>query len=344
MLQQSSHYVEKIKEIEDSNDVLIELQNQIPNEDAPAYDYFDDGNNGYLQSMTDLDQDYLQAHKQLIQHPHFEFKSLDDLFPEYQQALGISEIFNTNASFRNELRNAIRLDMILDSNADNNDNNRPFSEQEQPSIYDQMTDHQRLEELQRNKPLIGYWKPSITNVQMTTTIPRMKYTTQILHEYLGPTAPTGDEFFERIGSLCQSIQTPYHVTEVVGVSTMQNKRQGEKSDHAWHQDYGHLQRDANTNNYQNNKHVFMAFPCEDNYVGTGVFSHIVKLKYEQWTKPNGQQELKPGQSIFYRGTIPDKYIVRPKYEPGKELILFRDIDVLHSSPDIQHRTSIIRFG
>ena len=63
----------------------------------------------------------------------------------------------------------------------------------------------------------------------------------------------------------------------------------------------------------------------------------VKLKHEQW----GQSPNKP---IFYRGTVPNEYIVRPRYAAGREIIVFRDVDVLHSTPDIQYRTSIMRFG
>lgn len=350
-----------------SDDIRNELQSQNPNEDAPVYDYYETGkredgvqnnvNDNIFRSMTELDEITLEDHKHIIQHDHYETRSLDDLFPN-KSSLGFSATFNSCASFRNDLRDAMRHDIIFDSNADGTERIKY-----QPPIYGQMTNEQRHEELAKNKPLIGYWKHDDDSDTTTTTSSiassmRMKKTTETLIRYLGPDAPTGDHFFEAIGSLCNSTQAPYHWTEVVGVAATQNSKMGDKTEHAWHQDYGHLE-DRKSNHedttsemhgksedscypYQSNNHVFLAFPFEDNYQGTGVFSHLIKLKHEQWTKPKG--DLVPGKSIFYSGIVPDRYIVRPRYVPGSELIVFRDIDVLHSTPDIQYRTSIMRFG
>jgi hypothetical protein len=46
---------------------------------------------------------------------------------------------------------------------------------------------------------------------------------------------------------------------------------------------------------------------------------------------------------LFDGTVEETHIVRPKYAPGRELLLYRDIDVLHSAPDIPYRTSVMRF-
>lgn len=324
----------------DNDPVKKELHHQDPNEDAPTFDIY---NSDEFYPMTELDVEYLEDHRHLITHPHFETRSLNDLFPN--NAYGLSEKFNTCASFRNRLRGAIRLDMIFGANSDDT---------EQPSMYNEMTDEQRYEEVEKNKILLGYWKIPTISTRTGNNI-QMKHTTNILQEYFGHQAPTGDEFIEKIGSLCNSTQTPYHITDVSGVSAFQNKQQGEKTDHAWHQDYGSLQdkqsmkgtksyNDENDFLYQSNNHVFFAFPATDNYKGTGVFPHLVKLRYEQWAKPKGAKAPIPGKSFFYKGRLPGKYIVRPKYEPGKELLIFRDIDVLHSSPDIQYRASVMRFG
>mmetsp|Transcript_497 Transcript_497/g.614 ORF Transcript_497/g.614 Transcript_497/m.614 type:complete len:359 (+) Transcript_497:170-1246(+) len=328
----SNKFATRINVLHDANavDAPTKRLNQDPNEDASAYDLFSECNNNSLFPMTELDPYYLQYHQKPIRHAHFERRSLDVLFP------GISEPFNSCAAFRTGLRDAIRYDMISDANADAKENNNG----RQPNIYGYMTDQQRVDELQRNQPLISYWKYDDDNNDSadSSNIIRMTHTTKVLRNYLGRIAPTGDEFIESIGSLCQSVQKPHHLTDVAGVSAFHNKKQG--GDHAWHQDYGHLQQQ--NWHYQNNRHVFFGFPLEDNYRGIGVFPHLIKLKQEQWTKPKVGKPL--GQPIFYKGKIPEKYIVRPQYEPGKELIVFRDIDVLHSSPDFQHRISIMRFG
>jgi len=351
-----------------SDDIRKELQSQNPNEDAPVYDYFEtdrnddeDRNNSTdntFRSMIELDKITREDHKHIIHRDHYETRSLDDLFPK-KKSLGFSKKFNSCAPFRNELRDAMRRDIIFDSNADDAENIN-----NQPPIYSRMTNEQKYQELAQNKPLIGNWKydDDSDTTAITSSPIRMKTTTEILSRYLGPDAPTGDKFFEAIGSLCNSTQAPYHWTEVVGVAATQNCKLGDKTVHAWHQDYGHLQdrkpiKQGQTTihghnddsidyhdsyPYQSNNHVFFAFPYEDDYHGTGVFSHLIKLKHEQWAKPKGA--LVPGKSIFYRGTVPDRYIVRPRYVPGSELIIFRDTDVLHSTPDIQYRTSIMRFG
>jgi len=293
--------------------LITEVKSQNSNEDAPVYDFYQNGN---LKSENNIDTVQLS----IVRHRHFETRSLNELFPE----LKFSEMFNSCELFRNELRNAIRHDMVFDDDS-------------QPSIYGRMTKEQRYEELAKNSPLIGYWNSSSAN--------RMRETTRVLQQYLGFNAPSGDVFMDIIGSLCQSTEPPFHWTEVVGVGAMQNKKMGEKSELAWHQDYGCVeqqQQDKKDYITNRNNHVFFGFPCENNYDGAGVFPHLIKLKHEQWRKNPDGMSSKP---IFYRGAVPDQYVVRPRYISGsREIIIFRDVDVFHSSPDIQYRTSIMRFG
>lgn len=302
-----------------SDDLQTELQSQNPNEDSSVYDYTE---HGHVQPLRPLDDRTIHP---IIRHAHFETHSLDDLFP----ALDFSKMFNSNSSFRKELREAIRQDMV-------------FDDQSRPSIYGYMTDEERHHELAKQSSLIGYWKLDEENDrdEGTFTDSRMKQTSAVLWQYLGSKAPTGDEFMETIGSLTNSTDAPFHWTEVSGVAATQNKKMGDKTEHAWHQDYGQLekqqQQDDSSSVYRNNHHVFFGFPYENHYNGTGVFPHMIKLKHEQWGVSN-----KP---VFYKGTVPEPYIVRPRYVSGREIIVFRDVDVLHSTPDIQYRTSIMRFG
>ena len=89
-----------------SDDLFTELQSQNPNEDAPVYDYH---TQGHLQALRPLDSTPTNP-PLAIQHDHFETQSLDDLFP----SLHFSNMFDSSALFRKELRNAIRHDMVFD--------------------------------------------------------------------------------------------------------------------------------------------------------------------------------------------------------------------------------------
>jgi hypothetical protein len=313
-----------------------ELQSQQPNEDAKPYDLNDQL---YLQPMTVLEEPKdVGRCTMLVVHRHFDFFSLHDLFPHTKS---LSDQFHANINFRNDLRDAIRHDMM-------------FGEW---SVYSYLTNEQKHAELNQQQPMIGLWKIpgsekdlSQTDEQADDDV-RMKETTKVLRSYLlgkdTAQVPTGDELLERIGSLCNSAEAPFHWTEVVGVAATQNHRMGDKTDHAWHQDYGCLEEVISSRTCDaSNKHVFWGFPCEDHYHGTGVFPHLIPLQHEQWAmRQAGTSNISSSQKpIFYRGKVPEQYIVRPWYAPGREIIVFRDVDVLHSTPDIQYRSSIMRFG
>lgn len=130
---------------------------------------------------------------------------------------------------------------------------------------------------------------------------------------------------EAIGALCGS-EPSSHWIDIVGVM---NRR----IPHSWHQDTGRS-RGGDT------KTVLLGFPKEDNYSGAGVFSHAVKLKYEKVST----KEHALDDPVVYSGLkVDDEYIVRPQFEQGKEIVVFRDIDVIHSSPDVAYRSSVMRF-
>ena len=152
---------------------------------------------------------------------------------------------------------------------------------------------------------------------------RMIRLTKILREKFGDNASSGDELLHRIGALCGS-QPSTHFIDIVGV-------QDRKLSHSWHLDTGVSP--------ENSKTVLWGFPAVDDYSGSGVFSHLVPLRYECHA-PDGHARMEP---ILFQGTIDEQFVIRPSYAAGRELLIYRDIDVLHSSPDVTYRTSVMRF-
>lgn len=129
---------------------------------------------------------------------------------------------------------------------------------------------------------------------------------------------------DTIGNLCGD-EPSTHFIDIVGVKDR-------KLNHSWHQDTGKsTPRNART--------VMWGFPAVDGYKGTGVFSHVVKLDREH-VAPKGHP---PQQPIVFRGAVNENYIVRPLYQRGRELLIYRDVDVIHSAPDVTYRSSVMRF-
>lgn len=262
------------------------IKSQRPNEDAPAYVI----DNRDTQSALVADGS------------HLIYKSLDDLFPNLQ----FSDKFNSDGEFRNSLRNAIRED-IFDSTP----------------AYSGMSEKARKMLLLPDSSLQGSWR--CTNADGHDSDLRMRKVTKVLKTSLGESAPTGDEFMEKMGSLCGS-KPSTHWIDIVGIVER-------RIPHSWHQDTG---RSPNGDTYT----VLLGFPKYDNYDGVGVFSHAVKLKHERIADdnhPNNEPVVYPGLAVD------EEFVVRPKYAKGREILLFRDIDTIHSSPDVAFRSSVMRF-
>ena len=184
--------------------------------------------------------------------------------------------------------------------------------------YESMSEKARKILLMPDSSLQGSWSCNDTAL-------RMNKLTLVLRKYLGEDSPTGDEFMETIGALCGS-EPSHHWIDIVGVMNR-------KIPHSWHQDTGRS-RGGDT------KTVLLGFPKEDDYNGVGVFSHAVKLKYERVSS----EEHALNDPVVYPGLkIDEEYIVRPRFTKGKEIVMFRDIDVIHSSPDVAYRASVMRF-
>ncbi|KAL3926796.1 MAG: hypothetical protein SGARI_005494 [Bacillariaceae sp.] len=159
---------------------------------------------------------------------------------------------------------------------------------------------------------------------------RMKHTTKVMREAFADEVdgdetkiPTGDDLFRAIGNLCGE-KASTHFIDIFGV-------QDRSINHSWHLDAGCSPGGCRT--------VLWGFPPESDYSGCGVFSHVVPLSNECLAPPD-HNRMEP---LLFDGTITEEHIVRPVYEKGKELLLYRDVDVLHSAPDVTYRTSIMRF-
>jgi hypothetical protein len=268
-------------------DAIQEVQSQDPNTDA---------------SVFDSDQ-FTTTAGAVIEHPHVETKSLDEVFPATK---GFSKLFSSNQAFRNGIRDSMRQDIFNATPA-----------------YAGMSEKARRMLLLPDSSLQGSWRCQ-GRKEFADGELRMPLLTKVLLEYLGEAAPTGDEFMDRIGSLCGS--TPQtHWIDIVGITDR-------RISHSWHQDTG---RSPN----EDTKTVLFGFPKEDDYVGGGVFSHLVKLEKEQWA-PEGHP---PNEPVLFTNSIDEKHIVRPQFAEGKEIVIYRDVDVLHSAPDVAYRSSVMRF-
>ena len=278
-----------------------------------------------------------------ITYPHVQTLSLDDLFPSIQN-ISISKLFNSNQQFRDELKGAIRYDIFT---------NEPQNQQLPEKVKDIL--------LHPDSSLQGSWTQQITQTKMqiqtqiqtqtnlsstTLVMPRL---TQVLSTYLGSdNAPTGEEFMSAIARLCNpsipnstsTISSSYHWIDIIGIKNR-------KITHSWHQDTAiHCEK-------KNIYTVMLGFPPTNDYSGTGVFSHVVKLKYPRIrhdpTTEKNEESISPpktmlaGDPVLYTDDIPSKYIIRPTYEPGHEILFYKDVDVLHSAPDVAYRSSVMRF-
>jgi hypothetical protein len=321
-------------------DVASEIEKQRPNEDAPLLT---------LPAATTFS--LAGTTPQRIEHSHIETYSLNALFP----GLNMSELFASSTNFRSALRDAIRADMFDTT----------------PS-YHNLSEKARRVLLLPDTSLQGSWRckslpgqgrlwaregddgtvdsddattaAAATDSDATTSPPRrMTRLSQVLCEYLGPTAPNGDDFMDTIGSLCgnDSSAVTTHWMDIVGVL---NRR----VPHSWHQDTGTSPAHSRT--------VLLGFPPVDNYDGVGVFSHVIKLSHEQWKasaveddavdQPPGRQLDQPivysNEDLQLHDSL-EEFIVRPRFAMGREIIAYRDVDVLHSSPDVAYRMSLMRF-
>ena len=112
-----------------------------------------------------------------------------------------------------------------------------------------------------------------------------------------------------------------------------------KPAHSWHQDCNLPQMT-----------VMLGFPKSNQYKGTGVFSHAIKLSHQlQDQVPGGgavvqYDEYKGvGQQEDLPNPFPDSVILHPWYAKGREVMVYDDTWHLHSAPNHIHRAAVWRF-
>lgn len=276
--------------------------------------------------------------------------------PAENDTFSLSQKFNSDEAFRNDLRSAIRLDvfettpfyanlpakaksvlLLPDSSLEGSWRIRSGKSRERKEEPTNTTTEAREDDDDTNN----------NNKKKETAAPglRMKHTTRVLREVLeehhaaaaaAPTTSwfTGDDLFEAIGAICGD-KASTHWIDIYGV-------QDRTINHSWHLDAGRSPGDCRT--------VLWGFPPEDNYEGTGVFSHIVSLEdpfgstVDITTGDGGGASGRPRmEPVLFEGGPGEEYVFRPDYAPGKELLVYRDVDVLHSAPDVAYRTSVMRF-
>ena len=311
------------KEEQDKGEQLLSLN---ANEYADAYDC--------TELMRRYDIEIGEAIK-----PHSEsvsFVGFDDLFPD----CGLSDLFHTNASFRTAIRMAARYDFsqLRDDDPDTEAGaNRRFNTHDsgRDSIMKFWLDDERM------------WRQNLLFCQLTT----------VFQNYLPHSNLDGDTFMTTLINLCGDEPKFGSWMDIVGVL--------EKNlEHAWHQDSGF-----------SHKTVMVGFPISNNYEGLGVFSHAVKLSHRlkepelagkgdvpgprTWplremmieedcgTSPSDGKRRRDSDIIaaesVRRLQFSDKYIIRPVFRKGKEIMIYDDSKVFHSAPDYARRESLWRF-
>jgi hypothetical protein len=143
---------------------------------------------------------------------------------------------------------------------------------------------------------------------------------------------TGEHFIRALGGLCR---TPCHGT-LIDIASIGKQ----KIRHSWHQDSGYERFT-----------VMLGFPAptpsESLPPGVGVFTHAVKLSHAL-KQPNAQGSVIQWENYNHTECGTDvefdvKYIARPVFGVGCEVMVYCDAHHVHSAPDEAHREAVWRF-
>ena len=149
--------------------------------------------------------------------------------------------------------------------------------------------------------------------------------TKVFQKYNFPQHFTGKVFMLELTNLCPD--TPHRFNSWMDIIGVKKKA----INHSFHQDSG-LEQTT----------VMIGFPPENDYEGLGVFSHAVKLSHRLPSPPIELQNQPRLWSSISHDLFDEKYIIRPIYKKGKEIMVYDDRDIFHSAPDFAYRDSIWR--
>jgi hypothetical protein len=144
-------------------------------------------------------------------------------------------------------------------------------------------------------------------------------------------ALTGEVFIKTLGGLCGK---PCHGTliDIASIGRSQKVR------HSWHCDSGYERFT-----------VMLGFPSSipnDDVglpSGVGVFTHAVKLSHPL-VQPNAEGSVIQWENyVPYEGDFDPRYIARPIFRRGQEVMVYQDAAHVHSAPDVSNREAVWRF-
>ena len=298
------------------------------------------------------------SEKNRSNNPYLNYYSLEDLFSDCD-GKDLATLFDESQDFRHSIRLAMRKDLFVpDPTKSAKVNN--FIQDINSSLHVKWDRATSLDQKDKKKKEISIKENEYINLS------------NVFRSY-GLSKLDGITFIYRIGALCGintdeklSIKTQYqqHENDI----KLNLKRFGSLIDivntgryhlrHSWHQDCG--KKDFMT--------VMLGFPRENNYSGAGVFSHCFKLSHRLTTKLHGDGNVieyeqlmdylsklqgyhsldqatsaEEIETIQERYKIPEKYILKPWYCKGKEIIIYDDSIHLHSAPNHIFREGIWRF-
>jgi len=347
-----------------SSDAQLLAQPQTSNHNSTPFDLYN------------ASREREHEHKR-IQHPHIQQFSLDDIFPD----LNFSQVFCHNEKFRTHLRVAMREDIFYTTPNDVNSGSgrgegSAFVSKDQGTLRGTWNCiPKQLPQDGNGEVEVPMRMTRLTQVlqdALGTKAPSGDEFMMTLGRLCGVN-PSCEWIDIMDMNTNMNIKSGIE-KKSTRAATAAAAATGIKS-HSWRQDHGRsYDHDSNYDDddvdydghlKKSRYTVQLGFPMEDGYTGTGVFQHVIKLTHEHIHEtsalpgaggPADDRDDENGPILWdstFNGNgkgmllnsilIEEECITRPAFGVGKEIIRWRDVDVLHSEPDVVYRQSLMRF-